>query len=824
MDSDGHQYESVLSLWLENSSIALETSCDCSLRAQCQHCAALIIFLEKNNKLETIYHSNEQPTTKTHQSILTENPKTTNESITHYPPADKKFILRIEKRPSTNELAWLPEVFARAGAIYGDKLYALKPSGILKQKERDRASEIEALNTLYALDLLPDAGTPPNTLKKQTKLPYKQPLWAPNQQEWNVPEFYWQRFYHKAIPALEKRGWRVEISAGAIRQPLQFKATGWKAEIVEEGRGWFNLTAGFEIDGEHFDLQPILATLVDYNFLEVTEGMPDGQEFLVFLPSGQSLTVPIGRFRKLLQTLGVMMEFDLTGGPIRIQEVEAAILAQDKSLDTDHSDTLQSFSEKLTNFSTHTSVNIPKGLKATLRDYQVEGFKWMQFLARHNLNGIMADDMGLGKTLQTITHILSDKEQGISNKPTLVIAPTSVVMNWQREISKFAPDLCVLILQGSRRHELFKHIDRNDVILSSYALIHRDLSQFLQQTFHLIVLDEAQHIKNSETQVATAIKQLHTKHKLCLSGTPIENHLGELWSLMDFLMPKLLGDQETFNTRYRNPIEKNKDVSAKELLNKIITPLTLRRTKHTVAKELPPKTEIIHEIEFNEGQNDLYETVRSTMDKQVRQALAAKGKEAPIIFLDALLKLRQICCHPALLKKYQSSAESSKFSYLKELLDTLLKESHKVIIFSQFTSMLDIIREHLSSSDIEHLILTGETKDRQSLVELFQAGDIPVFLISLKAGGTGLTLTEADTVIHYDPWWNPAVENQATDRAYRIGQTKPVFVHKLLCQNTVEERIHTMQQKKGAIAESILDGAMDSLELTPETMSSLLEK
>ena len=395
-------------------------------------------------------------------------------------------------------------------------------------------------------------------------------------------------------------------------------------------------------------------------------------------------------------------------------------------------------------------------------------------------------------------------------------------MNWQREAAKFAPDLKVLVLQGADRQSNFRKIPRADLVLTSYALLHRDLDQLLEHEFHLLALDEAQHIKNPGAQVTQAVATLRARHRLCLSGTPVENHLGELWSLMHFLMPGLLGSLDTFRSVYQTPIEKNGSEAKRAALARRVGPLILRRTKHDVAKELPPKTEILHEIEMSEGQKDLYETVRSTMDKQVRQALAIRGQQAQIVFLDALLKLRQICCHPRLLKERESEAASAKFEYLIELLEVFREEGHRVLLFSQFTSMLDIIEAYLVAEEVSYLKLTGWSKDRQSLVERFQGGEGDVFLISLKAGGTGLTLTGADTVIHYDPWWNPAAENQATDRAYRIGQDKPVFVHKLICRNTVEERIQQMQGKKDDLATDLLSGATTSLNLTPETLAGLL--
>jgi SNF2 family DNA or RNA helicase len=456
------------------------------------------------------------------------------------------------------------------------------------------------------------------------------------------------------------------------------------------------------------------------------------------------------------------LEYKFTDGPIKLQKLDAALLAGDTEIEIDVPDDIEEIAERVMSFTKIDKVVLPDGLKATLRDYQLDGFYWMQFLAKSGFNGILADDMGLGKTLQTLTHILAEKESGRDGgRPSLVVAPTSVVVNWQREAAKFAPGLKVLILQGPQRHHLFSQIADADIVLSSFALIPRDLEYFKQQHFHQIILDEAQHIKNPSAKISQAVRELSSNHRLCLSGTPIENHLGELWSQFSFLMPGLLGSNESFNENYRNPIEKDHSEAKRNLLNAKVGPLILRRTKHDVAKELPPKTEILHSIELHTEQKDLYETVRSTMDKQVRQAIIARGGQAQIVFLDALLKLRQICCHPTLLKQNHNATESAKFDYLVDLLETLRRENHRVLIFSQFTSMLSLIEAHLIAEDVGYLILTGATKDRQSLVERFQGGEGEVFLISLKAGGTGLTLTGADTVIHYDPWWNPAAENQA---------------------------------------------------------------
>ncbi|GAA5494836.1 hypothetical protein Rhal01_01000 [Rubritalea halochordaticola] len=852
MDKTGHQYESILAFWMENGELQLDASCSCDVRSNCVHCACGLEYLSKGERLSIAF--GETP----HTENISEGKNLT--SIESQKPAPSasdvgpSFLIRIERRPNDKTLNYLPEIYAQPYAVYGKHQVPLEPSGNLRpivtpeQKIiRKREAEMVALQTLYALDLLPlkknenfdqlhddqEETTATHFLKTaKQSTSHIAPPWGVNKKEWPHPDFYWQRFRHEATPALESRGWEVKYSPHVALKPLVFRTDTWKAEMVEEAKGWFHLSAGFEIDGEQFELQPILAALLENNFMEVTEGMPKGQEFMIFLPDGRGLVLPVGRFRHILKTLGEILEFKFTNGPIKMSKLDAALLEADPEIEVEAPDDIEQIAERILSPQKIENIAPPDSLQATLREYQQQGFCWMQFLARSGFCGILADDMGLGKTLQTITHILTEKESGHSKgHPTLVLAPTSVVVNWQREAAKFAPTLSVLILQGSDRHQHFSRINEYDLVLTSYALIHRDLEQHLPIHYHLIALDEAQHIKNAAAQTSQAVRELSSTHRLCLSGTPIENNLGELWSLFAFLMPGLLGTQTQFTETYRSPIEKNHDEEKRNQLNRKVGPLILRRTKHDVAKELPPKTEILHTISLTEEQKDLYETVRSAMDKQVRQAIIARGGQAQIVFLDALLKLRQICCHPSLLKGEDDEAKryekldyhaSAKFSYLIELLETLRAEGHRVLIFSQFTSMLSIIEDYLNEESIEYLILTGATKDRQDLVERFQSGEGEVFLISLKAGGTGLTLTGASTVIHYDPWWNPAAENQATDRAYRIGQDKAVFVHKLICQDTVEERIQDMQSKKNTLADNILDGSTQTIDLNEQTMHSLL--
>ena len=443
---------------------------------------------------------------------------------------------------------------------------------------------------------------------------------------------------------------------------------------------------------------------------------------------------------------------------------------------------------------------------AKLRPYQQQGLEWLQFLRANGLAGIFADDMGLGKTLQTLAHILVEKQAGRLDRPALVIAPVSLMGNWRREAARFAPELSALVLHGSQRHEAAADLARHDLVIAPYSLLQRDRERWLNRAWHLVVLDEAQNIKNANTHAAQIVGELDTRHRLCLSGTPMENHLGELWSLFHFLMPGFLGSQARFRELFRTPIEKHGDSERLDQLRRRITPFMLRRTKREVATDLPDKQEAVSSVELGDKQANLYETIRLTTEKAVREALADKGlSKSQIQILDALLKLRQVCCDPRLvpLAAARKIRQSAKLELLMELLPEMLAEGRRILLFSQFTSMLELIEQELEKRRIAWVKLTGKSQRRDELIERFTSGAVPLFLISLKAGGVGLNLTQADTVIHYDPWWNPAVENQATDRAHRIGQTQRVLVYKLVAQGTIEERMLALQERKAALADSM---------------------
>lgn len=424
------------------------------------------------------------------------------------------------------------------------------------------------------------------------------------------------------------------------------------------------------------------------------------------------------------------------------------------------------------------------------------------------LGGQQAPQVLLGKTVQALAHLLLEKEQGRADRPSLVVAPTSLMGNWRREAHQFTPDLRVLTLHGPRRREQFAAITDHDLVLTTYPLLVRDRQTLLAHDYHLLILDEAQIIKNPGAQASRMVRELRARQRLCLTGTPMENHLGELWSLFDFLLPGLLGDARQFRRVFRNPVEKAGDTAVAAQLARRVRPFLLRRTKEAVVRELPPKTEIVRSVELEGMQRDLYESIRLAMHERVRRAVADKGlARSRIVILDALLKLRQACCDPRLVKleSARKVLHSVKLEMLLELLPGMLEEGRRVLLFSQFTGMLKLIEARVKEAGIDYVKLTGQTRDRTTPVARFQRAEVPLFLISLKAGGLGLNLIAADTVIHYDPWWNPAVERQATDRAHRIGQENPVFVYKLIAEGTVEEKIQSLQARKQALADSLFD-------------------
>ncbi|MFN4872318.1 MAG: DEAD/DEAH box helicase [Akkermansiaceae bacterium] len=816
--------------WPQGGQMLFETSCSCEAGAFCEHGFALIGKMAKTKHLENCVGLTAK------QAVAVElargeggrregdgesgraGENVTFELVVRKDVVDKATKLLLQSMGQKEPEQW---IFAEAFVNDGNQIKPLASVGVVGRTPREQ----QAIRELRDVGLSSMQTNPAwrflLSMKSRTvEAAGENDKWFPDPGRVPVDTF-WHQFRGEFSEMLENSGWKIKYEEGVGHKVHDAAPEKWYTRLISESEddkyagdfsdgGWFSLSVGFDVDGERYDLMPILAGLLKQDFLEETLDRPNQGFVYAPLPNGDALKLPIGRVRRLLQHLSALVDPKFFG-KARVHALDAAALAGLEGLGIETPKGLAKLKQRLENFSKVEEVETPGEIKATLRDYQKSGFQWMQFLAGHGLHGILADDMGLGKTLQTLAHLMAEKTSGRSGgRPSLVIAPTSVVSNWRAETIKFAPGLRVLVLNGADRKKYYRSIPYADLVITSFALLQRDIEKLMGYEYHLMVLDEAQYIKNPRAKVAQAACRVVARHRLCLSGTPIENHLGELWSLMHFLIPGFLGTEDAFNKNFRKPIEEEGDAEKNALLKKRIAPLVLRRTKDQVAKELPPKTEMVHLIELSSDQKDLYETVRATMDKRVRAAIAARGiEQSQIVFLDALLKLRQICCDPRLLPEDFAAGitSSAKLEFLKEMLETLVEESRKILIFSQFTTMLALIEGHLVKTKVPYLKLTGGSKDRGKLVEEFQSGKFPVFLISLKAGGTGLNLTAADTVIHYDPWWNPAAEAQATDRAYRIGQDKPVFVHKLLCQETVEERIHRLQLDKAKLAEGLLSDA-----------------
>ncbi|UCV11371.1 DEAD/DEAH box helicase [Dechloromonas denitrificans] len=668
----------------------------------------------------------------------------------------------------------------------------------LKRRPEAEAKALEALATTSLQKI------PGNTLYT---------FGSPPEGIYGLPhESSWQGFMQEVTQQLKEAGWQIEFPEDFRHHVVEVE--GWEADLVESDNGWFNLDMGIIVEGERLPLAPLLAGLFrrDPRWLEATEleRIPDSEGIELHTSRGKRLRVPAGRIKPLASTLIDLFDGFSGGETLRLSRFDAPRLAELNDVSRwqfrGQSD-IMALAERLQDAQGIKDITPPAGFNLELRPYQKEGLAWLQFLRERDLSGILADDMGLGKTAQTLAHLLLEKEAGRLDKPALVILPTSLIFNWKNEAARFAPTLKVLSLHGPERKQLFGEIANSEVILTTYPLLWRDADELMQHSYHLLILDEAQTVKNAQSQSAEAVRKIDARHRLCLTGTPLENHLGELWSQFDFLLPGFLGTAKQFTRHWRTPIERQGDTQRRDLLARRIRPFILRRKKEDVAQELPPKTIIVRSVELEGAQRDLYETVRAAMDAKVRDEIASKGfARSQIVILDALLKLRQVCCDPRLVKANAARrvSERAKLDLLMAMVPELVDEGRKILIFSQFTSMLALIEHELDKHNIGYTLLTGDTNDRETPIRRFQEGEVPIFLISLKAGGVGLNLTAADTVIHYDPWWNPAVENQATDRAHRLGQDKPVFVYKLIVSGSIEEKILALQERKAELAAGIL--------------------
>ena len=605
------------------------------------------------------------------------------------------------------------------------------------------------------------------------------------------------------------------------------------AALESSGIDWFELALGVDIDGERQDLAPHVAALVsapDFTPDRLRLLAEKRERFYLPLTDGRKLALAADRFLPLVLALhSLHLSGSLAGGSkkVRLSQAEVVPLLglESESFLFRGADNLRRLANLL-QLQGLTAPVLPPTFHATLRPYQAQGVAWLDLLRESGLGGVLADDMGLGKTIQILALIALEKQRGRLTSPVLVVAPTSLMTNWSAEAQKFAPDLKVLVLHGPDRKERFAAIAEHDLVLTTYPLIARDREVLLAREWHIAVLDEAQTIKNPDAATTRWLRDIRAAHRFCLTGTPMENHLGELWSIMSFANPGYLGDKAAFSRQWRTPIEKRGDKIRSAALAQRVKPFLLRRTKAEVAAELPAKSEIVETIALEGPQRDLYDSIRLSMSRKVRQAIAERGlAKSHIVVLEALLRMRQACCDPALLKLGDGvERPSAKLERLMEMVSELLSEGRKIIIFSQFTSMLDIIRKRFDADGLRYSLLTGDTKDRKAAIDTFQNGPSDIFLISLKAGGVGLNLTAADTVIIFDPWWNPAVEEQAIDRAHRIGQEKAVFVYRLVAADTIEEKMSELKARKRALAGSLFerDGQIASA-LTEDDVKALFE-
>ncbi len=580
---------------------------------------------------------------------------------------------------------------------------------------------------------------------------------------------------------------------------------------VTSGIDWFDVTTEVKYDG----------TAVPFS--ELVAAIKEKKRYLK-LSDGSSGILPDKWVKRFKQTLS-FGELEKDG--VRFSKIQALALESilEEADDFEADEYFREHTEKLKSFDKINKQSIPRSFNGKLRDYQKAGVDWLYFLKEYSFGGILADDMGLGKTIQSIILLLKEKKEN-EDYTNLIVAPTSVIFNWIDEINKFAPSLKVLNQTGIQRERKDNTIFNDfDVVLTSYGVLLRDADFLKDFQFHYIILDESQKIKNPASKTGRVVRKLKADYRLCLTGTPIENNLTELWSQMTFLNPGLLGSFKQFNDSFVKVISKENDTDTVQLLKRTIYPFILRRTKDKVAKDLPEKTEAIHFCEMDKNQEKIYNFWKNSIRVEILKEIERKGiKKSGFKVLEGLLRLRQICNHPVLVQS-DYKKKSSKFEEFKMMLSKVVAEGHKVLVFSQFVQMLEIMRGFLDENKINYEYLTGSTRKREERVKNFKNNDnVKVFLISLKAGGFGLNLTEADYVFHYDPWWNPAVEMQATDRTHRIGQDKSVFVYKFITKNSIEEKILSLQGKKKNLVREIISTESSLLKnLTKEDIEILFE-
>jgi superfamily II DNA or RNA helicase len=597
-------------------------------------------------------------------------------------------------------------------------------------------------------------------------------------------------FVSESIPAISNMG--VEILGED--KLFNFRVVKSSAKMVmntSKNGDWFDLKGTVQFGKHKIDMKKVLeAVFNNKRFVELSDG--------------NRAVIPKNWVHNLKGYGGF---FDLEDG-VKLSKHHLAILDSVMGL-ADKADMDSSISKVIASFRNFNKIKpstVSKKVKAVLRPYQKAGFDWLNFLREFEFNGVLADDMGLGKTLQALTMLQKVSEEK-KNTTSLAVVPTSLVFNWKAEAEKFTPGLKVQIYHGVKRDKkgFEKMLKENDLVITTYGVIRNDLELFVSKEFEYIILDEAHTIKNPASISAKSVFALKSKNKLAVSGTPIQNNLTELWSLFNFLNPGYLGSYDSFKENFVNPIEKNKDANVSASLRKLINPFLLRRTKKIISDELPDKTEMVIKSTFSLDEKEIYDNWKEYYKNEIKSAIDEKGiNGAKLKILEGLMKLRQISLHPKMIDtEYKGS--SAKFDLLMMEVEKVMREGHKVLIFSSFVKMLTIIKDEFEKKDLKYSYLDGKTKDRQGVVSRFQnEEEAEAFLISIKAGGVGLNLTSADYVFIVDPWWNPAVESQAMDRAHRIGQENKVFVYKMIAEGTIEEKILKLQDSKKKLVDDLI--------------------
>ncbi|MFT3969060.1 MAG: DEAD/DEAH box helicase [Micropruina sp.] len=709
-----------------------------------------------------------------------------------------RLLLAVEFRPGhVASLSW--SFRYRVGEADFD--VALDPSGAHQVQQRDPEAE-HAL-----LEALPDGPWPVIVASSGRRPVERVTLTGPATAE----------LAELGLPALEEAGVLVEITGTPVDYRLATEAPEVRLAVSdpEEGTDWFNLDVRVSIEGEPVEYRELFTALAT------------GQTHLI-LPSGTWFSLERPELEQLRVLIGEAQELAPDGDPqLRLRTEHAGLWEELVTLGVvaQQSADWQRSVSALLNLDELPEIAAPSGLQATLRPYQEHGFRWLHFLHTARLGGILADDMGLGKTMQALALTCALKESGDLDRPLLVVAPTSVLGTWASEAARFAPGLNVRIVSQTakkRATSIEELADGADLVVTSYTLLRLDEEEYTAQRWTSVLLDEAQFVKNRQARGHQSVRKLSARTKFAVTGTPLENNLMDLWSLLSIVAPGLFADPNRFSDRYRRPIESGSDPEALARLHRRVRPLMLRRTKETVAAELPDKQEQVLSIELSPGHRRLYDRQLAAERKKVL-GLVDDMKRNRITILAALTTLRQLALSPALVMPGQAAA-SAKIDTLLELVEELASEGHRALVFSQFTGYLGLVRNRLDEAGIGYSYLDGRTRDRAARIEKFRSGDDPVFLISLKAGGFGLTLTEADYVFILDPWWNPAAELQAIDRTHRIGQDKPVMVYRMVSADTIEEKVVALQERKRDLFAKVVGEAGDlAAPLTADDIRGLLE-